>query len=325
MVSQVAPQPPITLRVSVTDRCDLRCLYCLPPQGASPLYDPSEILAFEEIVQIVRAVTRVAPSVALRITGGEPLLRPDINRLVSMLCALEVSDIALTTSGQLLAALAPRLKESGLRRVNVSLDTLQPERYARLTRGGSLQRTLAGIESALEHDLRPVKLNAIALRGINEDEFGDLARFAIARGCQMRFIELMPIGPAVSRHREWFVPADEVRARLQREFEFVGPLPGPTAPARTFAVRCSTTGLPGVVGFISPMSDPFCSGCRRLRLTSRGELLSCLMHGDRLDLRPILRNGRAQTELESAVRAALARKSVCRTALRRFPMAAIGG
>ncbi|MGD8237145.1 MAG: GTP 3',8-cyclase MoaA [Armatimonadota bacterium] len=324
-MTRAATQPGITLRISVTDRCDIRCRHCLPAEGVTELLDRSDILGFEEITRVVQAVTAVAPSVALRITGGEPLLRRDIDRLVRMLSDLETGDLALTTNGRLLADLAPRLTDAGLRRVNISLDTLRPERYAYLTRGASLNNTLAGIEAALASDLNPVKLNAVVLRGINDDEVCSLVRFAAERGSQMRFIELMPIGEATARHGEWFVPTAEVRGRLKQEFEIGEQLPDTPAPARTFRGRCRETGLSGIVGFISPVGHPFCDGCRRLRLTSWGELLGCLMHGSGLDVRSILRSGAPDAQLEDAVRSALALKAAGHRAHRRASMATVGG
>ena len=325
MVTQTATQPDITLRISVTDRCDLRCLHCLPAEGITPLAERGEVLTYEEIVRVVRAVGRIAPSVTVRLTGGEPLMRRDIVGLVAMLSALEVADLALTTNGQVLGALSRRLKEAGLMRVNVSLDTLQPERYAQLTRGGDLSQTLAGIDAALACELTPVKLNAVVLRGVNNEEVCDLVRFAAERDCQMRFIELMPIGEAASRHSEWFVPVDEVRQRLEREFDFGEQLPGPDAPARLFSVRSRDAGVSGTVGFIASMSHPFCDGCRRLRLTSRGELVGCLTHEHGLDLRRILRNGAPDAELTGAVQSALALKCAERGPFRTRSMATLGG
>jgi cyclic pyranopterin phosphate synthase len=209
--------------------------------------------------------------------------------------------------------------------VNVSLDTLQPQQYAHLTRGGDLSKTLAGIDAALEHGLTPVKLNAVVLRGANDDEVCDLVRFAAGRGCEMRFIELMPVGEAAPQHEELFVSMPEVRKRLEREFEFGGELSGPHAPARTFAVRSLDGDVSGVVGFIAPVSHPFCDGCRRLRLTSRGELLGCLMHGQGLDVRKILRSGEADAELERAVQSALDLKAAGLKMPRTASMATVGG
>ncbi len=324
-MTQATAQEGITLRVSITDRCDLRCLYCLPSEGLTGLGPRTDLLSFEEIARVASAVTRVAPAVAVRITGGEPLLRRNIDRLVAMLDALELADLAITTSGQNLAGLAACLKKAGLRRVNVSLDTLRPERFARLTRGGSLDKTIAGIDAALESDLTPVKLNAVVLRGTNDDEVCDLVRFAASRGCEMRFIELMPIGEAAPQHDELFVATPEIRTRLEREFELAENASGSHAPARTFAVRSLDGEVTGTVGFISPMSHPFCDGCRRLRLTSRGELLGCLMHGQGLDVRTILRNGTADTEIERLVRSALVLKAAGLKMPRTAPMATVGG
>jgi len=321
-----SPSPALTLRLSVTDRCDLRCRYCMPAAGVAPV-SREELLSFEEIVEVVRAIQQAASPVAVRFTGGEPLLRKGLAQLVAMLSAEGVCDLALTTNGQLLADAAAELKSAGLRRVNLSLDTLDPKRFVQISRSGDLSKTLAGIEAALECRLTPVKLNAVLMQGVNDDESVGLARFALERGCQLRFIELMAIGEALVGHADRFVPTAEVRARLETAFRFEPRLSDARGPATVFPVQCRLSGRRGTLGFISPRTHPFCEGCRRLRLTSRGELRSCLMHEQGRDLRALLRNGGGEAALVTAVQEALSAKAVSGTPppLNRSLMAEIGG
>jgi len=276
------------LRVSVGDRCDLRCIYCRA--GAPSLSPKRDLLRFEEIVEAVRVGVEFGVR-RVRLTGGEPLLRQDIVRLVGMLrerCDLQ--DLSLTTNGIRLAHMARELKRAGLDRVNVSLDSLRPERLRAITRGGDLKEVLAGIERAREVGLTPVKINTVVMRGVNDDEVPDLARFALERGLILRFIELMPVGEAV-RDGFWrraFVAADEIRRRLAREYS-LRPAAGTEGggPARYFRAE----GLPGEVGIIASVSQPFCAGCNRLRITATGELRPCLASDSGIPLREALRRG----------------------------------
>lgn len=320
-----APGRGLSLRLSVTDRCQLRCVYCRPA-GDAVRRRREELLSFEEITRFVRGLRAGFGLSTVRLTGGEPLLRRELGKLVAMLAGLGLPDLALTTNGQLLAAAAAELKAAGLRRVNVSLDTLDARVYRRLTRGGELAAALAGIEAALRCGLRPVRLNAVMLRGWNDAEAPELARFALEAGCQMRFLELMPLGCAREGFERRFVPSAETRARLEAALALE---PLPSAPGRSSRdFRASDrSGRRGVVGLISPRSAPFCAGCARLRLTSTGQLVSCLARGDATDVRALLRSGRPDAEalLAAAAREALAGKRprpVFRTAR---PMAAVGG
>jgi len=316
---------PVSLRVSVTDRCDLHCRYCRGPEGV-PIAPGERCIAYEEIVAFVRLLARGFGLSKVRITGGEPLVRRDIVDLVDMLARLNLPDLALTTNGQRLSELAAPLREAGLDRVNVSLDSLDPETYRTLTRGGDLKRTLAGIEAALAAGLAPVKLNAVVLRGINDGEVAALARYGLDRGCPVRFLELMPIGVAGPHLSEWFVPSDEVRAALCDVFD-LQPLPWDTqAASRDFAVT-DAAGREGVVGFISPCSNAFCAGCRRLRLTASGKLLGCLAQVDGIDVKPILHEGDATRDarLVEAVHAALRLKRNGRRFGDQKSMVRIGG
>lgn len=280
---------PLFLRVSVTDRCPMRCLYCAPANSFAQAVR-EEVLSYEEIIHIVCAIKARYGLAQVRLTGGEPLVRAGVEELVAMLGAAGVPDIALTTNGQRLAEMAGPLRQAGLDRINISLDSLNPATFAAITRGGILEKTLAGIAAARRAGLDPVKLNTVVLRGQNDHEATDLLRFAIEHGCQVRFLELMPIGAAAAGFEECFVPSLEVRARLAREFALT-PLPAdPRGTSRNYVAR-NGCGRPAVVGFISPSSEPFCAGCRRLRLTATGVLIGCLARADGAPLAPLLTGG----------------------------------
>jgi len=307
MIRSTRPGP-VSLRLSVTDRCQLRCLYCMPPAGVKKL-PRSQVLRFEEIVRLVGLVKSRFGLSKVHLTGGEPLLRTGVIDLVGMLAEQGVGEIALTTNGQLLAGAAAALKRAGLRRVNVSLDSLDSQTFARLTRGGRLERTLEGLAAAQESGLSPVKINMTVLRGINDHEVVRVARFGLARGWEVRFLELMPIGPAAGMFPEWFVPSARVAAALSGELDLC-PLPQRLgASARVFRAR-DGDGREGRIGFISPHSEPFCRGCRRLRITASGRAVGCLALGVGADLRPLLRpwSPSSPARIVRAIRQALARK-----------------
>lgn len=315
----------VSIRLSVTDRCQMRCLYCMPREGVSTVAK-AEVLSFEEMAAFVRAVRSSFPVSKVHITGGEPLVREGVVRLTAMLSAQDVGQLALTTNGQLLSRYARPLRAAGLTRVNVSLDSLVGETYRRLTRGGTLERTLEGIHTALECGLTPVKLNVTVLRGINLPELADIARFALRTGCTVRFLELMPIGPATERHSEWFVPAYEVRTALQAEFE-LEPI-GEEAGGSTRQFRMTDrAGNSGTVGFISSLTAPFCKGCSRIRLTSTGQLIGCLAMGSGRDIRELLREDGAENRrrLLECVGKALAAKRNGRRFVTTRPMVEVGG
>ena len=318
-------RPPFSLRVSVTDRCSLRCAYCRPATGRHDVQG-DERLSYKEIVRFVRVVAARYGLSQVRLTGGEPLVRPQIETLVEMLAAEGVSDLALTTNGQQLAELAGPLKHAGLLRVNVSLDTLDPARFSAITRGGSLRKTLSGIEAALQAGLRPVKLNMVVMRSLNDDEVGGLVRFAMEHDCQVRFLELMPIGVAAADFENRFVSSAEVRARLGPEFTLY-PLPvDPHDTSRNF-IASDGRGRTATVGFISPYSEPFCAGCWRLRLTAAGELMGCLARPERIPLASLLRGG-TKVDVEAicaAVEQAVAMKRRNGEFIQPRAMLAIGG
>lgn len=316
---------PLALRISVTDRCNMGCRYCMPPEGVLPL-PRSGILTFEEIARFVRVAGGEFGPARVRLTGGEPLVRRGLPELVAMLAAEGVADLALTTNGQRLAAAASDLKRAGLRRINVSLDSLDPETYAAVSGGGDVRRVLAGIEAARSAGMFPLKLNTVVLRGVNDDGVVDLARFALSRGLQPRFLELMPIGPARAFHAERFVPAAEVRARLARHFELRELPRRPGSSAREFLAD-DGAGRRGAVGFIASETEPFCSGCRRLRLTSTGQLIGCLARGEGTDVRSFLGEDSesARRGLLGALAGVLGAKRARTGFGTRRPMVAVGG
>ncbi|MFA5055494.1 MAG: GTP 3',8-cyclase MoaA [Dehalococcoidia bacterium] len=272
------------LRISVTDRCNLRCVYCMPAEGVQSL-PHSDVLRYEELAAVARAAAAIGIN-KLRLTGGEPLVRLGLTDLVKMLSQIEgIDDIALTTNGILLKQYASELKEAGLKRVNISLDSLNKERYHSITRTGRLADAIEGIEFAKEIGLDPVKINMVVIRDINDDEVADFASLSIEKGWHVRFIEPMPF---VDNKTFSFVPISEIIERL-KVFGELKPhsTSNGNGPARYFKFP----GAKGTIGFISPMSECFCSSCNRLRLTVDGMLRPCLMSDRELDLKSVLRNG----------------------------------
>jgi cyclic pyranopterin phosphate synthase len=271
------------LRISVTDRCNLRCIYCMPAEGVKNL-SHNDVLRYEEIATVARAAAELGIN-KLRLTGGEPLVRLGITDLVRMLSAIDgIDDIALTTNGTLLRRYASELKEAGLKRVNISLDSLQKDRYNQITRIGKLDDALEGIAFAKEIGLNPVKVNMVVIRGINDDEVTDFARLSIDQEWNVRFIEPMPF---VDGTQFSFVPISEVTERLKVLGEME---PYPSSNGNGPAKYYKFAGATGTIGFISPMSECFCSSCNRLRLTVDGMLRPCLMSDTELDIKPALRN-----------------------------------
>jgi cyclic pyranopterin phosphate synthase len=286
------------LRVSVTDRCNLRCTYCMPEAGL-PWIPNADTLTFEEIERIVRAAASVGVR-SIRLTGGEPLVRRDLARLVGRIAAIPgIDDIALSTNGILLADQAQSLAAAGLRRVNVSLDTLVPERFERIARRPGLERVLAGIDAALAAGLGPLKINCVVLRGQNDDELGAFAAFAHERAVYVRFIEMMPVAENARDQRDAYVSADEMLERLTAGVPLV-PVAGPggNGPARYYA----RPGARGAVGVISPLSHEYCDTCNRVRLTADGRLRLCLFGDYEIDLRGPVRDGAATSELAALFR-----------------------
>ena len=286
-VRQFAPDGPISLRISVTDRCDLRCVYCTPSEGVEQ-FAFAETLRYEEMLRFAQLVDKHFGLLKVHITGGEPLGRPGITTFVAMLAEAGITELAMTTNGQRLTEFAAELKRAGLRRVNVSVDSLRADVFSKITGTGELSRTLAGIEAALAAGLSPVKINTTVLRGVNDGEVLDIAQFGIDRGVPVRFIEIMPLGPAVERHHEWFVPSAEVLDRLSERFDLQRLPRGRMRSTREYRATDAGGGT-GIVGMISSCSRPFCAGCTRLRLTASGEVLGCLARGTGRDIRRRLR------------------------------------
>jgi len=282
------------LRISLTDRCNLRCVYCMPAEGVT--FRPTEeLLADHELLLLVRVAADLGVQ-KIRLTGGEPTVRPAIVDLVAAISGTPgIEDLAMTTNGLLLEALGEPLARAGLRRVNVSLDTLDPEKFARITRGGRLERVLAGIAAAEAAGLTPLKLNTVVVRGFNEEDVVDLARLTLARPWEVRFIEVMPFGTVADVADAGIVPSEETMARIE---EVLGPLRPLDLtgedPARTYRLP----GAAGTLGFISPVSQPFCSRCGRLRLTADGRLRLCLLRDDEVDLLTPLRRGASHAEIK---------------------------
>lgn len=317
-------RPPLSLRLSVTDRCSLRCTYCLPTAGA-PGLARSAILSFEQIARFVHLLSEHFEIAQVRLTGGEPLLRPEIEKLVAMLRALGGFDLALTTNGQQLASLAVPLRQAGLDRINISLDTLDPARFAEITRGGILAKTLAGIAAAQDAGLYPIKLNTVVMRGQNDREVVDLVRFAMDGGCHVRFLELMPIGVAADEFEERFVASAEVREPLRKAFTLTGLPVDPHDTSRN-CVAQDESGRTAIVGFISPYSEPFCAGCWRLRLTANGVLIGCLARSGGIPIASLLLGSKQNDEaLGAAVEEALSMKRRDGEFIQPRAMVGIGG
>lgn len=273
------------MRISVTDRCNLRCIYCMPSDGLKPV-EHKQILTYEEITRIVKVAAGLGVR-KIRITGGEPLARKGITFLISSIRNIDgIEDISLTTNGILLSKYAAELASAGLNRVNVSLDSLRPDRYREITRGGDINNVLKGIEKAEGVGLWPIKINMVPIRGFNDDEIEEFARLTINKGYHIRFIEFMPIGAKDLWSDKRYIPTDEIRAIV----EMIGPL-NPVkvrkmGPARYFRFD----NAPGVIGFISALTHHFCGDCNRLRITSDGKLRPCLFSETEIDLKPALRN-----------------------------------
>lgn len=296
------------LRVSLTDRCNLRCTYCMPPEGLSWLPNP-DILTDDEVVRLLEvAVGRLGVD-EVRFTGGEPLLRPGLVSIIAGAAALAPRPrLSLTTNGIGLERLAGPLREAGLDRVNVSLDTLDEDRFAQLAHRRRLPEVLAGLRGAAAAGLTPVKLNAVLLRDINDRDAGDLLRFALAHGYQLRFIEQMPLDPQHGWDRSQMVTATEILAMLEREFTLrPDPAHRGSAPAETWLVDGYTdlSGGPAKVGIIGTVTRPFCGDCDRTRLTADGQVRNCLFAGDEHDLRTALREGASEQEIADRWRAAM--------------------
>lgn len=285
------------LRISVTDRCNLRCTYCMPADGLSWV-PRAEVLTYEELARVARLCVERFGFDGIRLTGGEPTIRAELPRLVEMLAPLGV-DLSMTTNGLALPLIAEELRRAGLRRVNISLDSLRPERFARITRRDQLPSVLAGIEAAVAAGFEPVKVNCVVVRGVNDDEIVDLATFGRDHGVVMRFIEYMPLDADGAWTGRSVVSAEEVVAAVEAAYplEVIGPR-GPQ-PAERYRYR---DGL-GEIGVIASVTRNFCSSCDRVRLTADGKFRNCLFAVRETDLRAILRGGGSDDDLAAAIEA----------------------
>ena len=326
-MNDIVPRQINYLRVSITDRCNLRCLYCMPPDGIIKI-DHREILRYEEILRIVKVA--VAKGICkVRITGGEPLVRKGLVQFVNELSHIPgIQDLSLTTNGILLGEMAMDLFNAGLRSVNVSMDSLDKTRFHEITRGGDLDRVHAGMREAIKVGLSPVKINTVVIRGLNDDEVVDFAKLSIDNPYHVRFIELMPVGLDTGWNQDRYVSSEEVRDAIEG-FEKLRPLRrnNTGGPARMFRFE----GAAGEVGFISPYSDHFCSSCNRLRLTADGKLRTCLFSDEEVDLKDSLRDLQSDSGLERLIDLALSNKTEMHFSGVRTPkkcsrnMSAIGG
>ncbi len=286
------------LRISVTDKCNLRCRYCMPEEGVADL-GHENVLTYEEIVRAAEAAAKLGVS-KLRITGGEPLVRRDLASLVGQLSRIPgVEEVAMTTNGILLPQYGEALKKAGLRRVNISLDTLRHGRYREITRGGDLDQAITGINEAVRVGLTPVKLNVVMIKGFNDDEVLDFVQLTLQHDYEVRFIELMPLGRAENRDADRFLSGEEIKARLPQLI--------PLDKGEGVAQRYRYRGARGTIGFISPISCSFCRECDKLRMTPDGKLKTCLHSETEIDLKEALRAG-GDEAVEQALRRAIAGK-----------------
>jgi GTP 3',8-cyclase len=289
------------LRVSITDRCNLRCIYCMPKEGLS-LIGHDDILRYEEILRVVKETVKMGIS-KVRITGGEPLVRRGVVDFFRSLKSIEeLDDISLTTNGVLLGRYAEHLVQAGMKRINISLDSLKSERYASITRGGDLQAVLQGIEAVHALGMAPIKINVVVVKGFNDDEVLDFARLTCEKPYQIRFIELMPLGSSHVHNAGKFLSNEIVRKQIESVYG-LSPINGNNrdGPARLYRLA----GGPGTIGFISPVSHHFCNTCNRLRLTADGHLRACLLSDVETNLKEPLRAGCSDLELHQLIKTTL--------------------
>ncbi len=315
------------LRISVTDRCNIRCFYCMPETGAT-FAKASDLLSFDEIERFVRVSTPLGIR-KVRLTGGEPLMRPKLPDLVAKLSAIDaIRDLALTTNGVLLAETARVLHGAGLRRLNIHLDTLDRERFRQITRRDDLSRVMAGLEAAKKAGFDVIKMNAVAIKGLTEPDVVSLVRFGREQGIEVRFVEFMPLDAQELWSLDRVLTADEMIAMVEREFGPLTAVPDadPRAPATEYRLADGYR-----IGFIASVSKPFCMNCNRLRLTSDGKMRYCLFANEETDVRPLLRSAETAKELETAIRSTVWRKWIGHEINRanfvapQRPMYAIGG
>jgi cyclic pyranopterin phosphate synthase len=291
------------LRISITDRCNLRCLYCMPAEGVRPEMH-RDILRYEEIIRVIKVAARLGVS-KIRLTGGEPLTRKNVSLLIALIKNIQgIKDLSMTTNGILLEKHAHQIANAGLDRINVSLDSLREERYREITRGGDLSSVLKGIEAAVQAGLKPVKINMVPIRGFNDDEILSFAEMTLNADYQVRFIECMP-----SSNVDFWSPAKYMTTdEIKKIIEPLGPLTPvrirKKGPSKYFRVK----GAKGVLGFISALTHHFCHDCNRLRLTADGKLRPCLFSETEIDLRSAIRRNASDEEIERLLRLSIAVK-----------------
>jgi len=291
------------IRISITDRCNLRCVYCMPSGGVKFL-EHKDILQYEEIVRILQVAVHTGLR-KVRITGGEPLVRRNITGLIKMIKSIRgIDELSLTTNGILLEHYAGELSDAGLDRVNVSLDSLKPDRFREITRGGVLDAVLRGIEAAEKAGLTPIKINMVPMRGVNDDEIAEFAKMTLTSPYQVRFIEFMPFVTEDMWNREKFISTEEIQSRVEQVGTLLPAKMKRSGPARYFTFE----GAAGVIGFISPISNHFCKECNRLRLTADGKLRPCLFSETEIDLKPALRNNGSDEEIRRLIELSIAVK-----------------
>ena len=291
------------VRLSVTDRCDLRCFYCLP-KGFKNFEEPSDWLTFGEIERVIKSFSELGVS-RIRLTGGEPLVRKNLPQLAQRLSSIPgIEDLSLSTNAVQLIRYAQALKDAKVSRLNVSLDSLNPERFKEITNGGKLEKVIAGLMSAKQAGFSPIKINTVLMKGINDDEAEDLVEFCIKHGFALRFIETMPMGDTGREASHHYVNLQDIKQRLGESYNLIpGMMPG-GGPARYVQVA----GTELRIGFITPLSQHFCETCNRVRLTADGTLYLCLGQSDKVALRPLLRNGISDAELKQVILDAIAIK-----------------
>jgi GTP 3',8-cyclase len=293
------------LRISITDRCNFRCFYCMPTEAMEWKPKP-EILTYEEIIQLAEVFVSLGIT-KLRVTGGEPMVRRDVESLIARLSKIEgIEDLAMTTNAHFLRGRAQGLKDAGLQRITISLDSLEAERFALLTGRNELRQVLDGIDAAIEAGLHPVKINSVAIRGINDDQAVKFAAFAREKGVHVRFIEFMPLDNGKVWRREMVVPGEELRQRIQAVYPLERlPSDNPSETARRWRFA---DGAPGEVGFINPVTQPFCGHCSRIRLTADGMIRTCLFSAVEHNIKALLRRGAPIDELLDFIIATVEKK-----------------
>ena len=288
------------VRLSVTDKCNMRCFYCMP-KGFKNFEPPENWLTFDEIERVIGAFTRLGVR-RVRLTGGEPLVRKNLPELAKRLSALEgLDDLSLSTNASLLSLYAHDIKEAGISRINVSLDTLNAEKFAEVTGNGKLEHVLEGLQAAKDAGLSPLKINTVAMKGVNDDEFMDLVTYCATMGFTLRFIETMPIGTTGRDASTHYLDLQTVIAQLNEKFDLIPSLFSGGGPARYYKVK----GTELHIGFITPISQHFCETCNRVRISVDGTLYLCLGDEHKVELRPLLRAGISDSELENVLLTAI--------------------